>query len=140
MYWLPLILWLGLIFYFSSLPGMAKKAEPDFWLYFVRKGAHVAEYAVLASLFLRSFRFYFSKIDQRKILALAFLFSLAYALSDEVHQLFVPGREGKFLDVGFDSIGIILGIFFYQAKNLSRSAVKPKYRKRKSRKNKNRPD
>jgi VanZ family protein len=36
--------------------------------------------------------------------------SLLYAFSDETHQLFVPGREGKLSDVGIDAIGIALGM------------------------------
>lgn len=34
-----------------------------------------------------------------------------YAITDEVHQLFIPGREGKWQDVFIDSIGVFLGIF-----------------------------
>ena len=34
----------------------------------------------------------------------------AYACMDEVHQIFVPGRAGRFTDVLVDSIGIALGV------------------------------
>lgn len=34
-----------------------------------------------------------------------------YAITDEIHQLYVPGRSGKWQDVLIDSIGIFLGIF-----------------------------
>jgi VanZ family protein len=43
-------------------------------------------------------------------LALAGPLSLLYAFSDEVHQLVVPGREGKLADVGIDAIGIMIGL------------------------------
>lgn len=38
------------------------------------------------------------------------LICLAYAFSDEVHQLFITGREASVKDVGFDAIGFIIGI------------------------------
>ena len=110
-YYAPLVFWMGLIFYFSSLPGLTQTENPDFWFYFFRKGAHIIEYFILAFLFFRVFRFH--KLKKKEIYLLSFLFSLAYALSDEIHQAFVPGREGKFSDVGVDLIGIILAIVFY---------------------------
>ena len=36
-----------------------------------------------------------------------------YAISDEIHQLFVPGRTGCILDVGIDTLGIITGIIIF---------------------------
>jgi VanZ family protein len=33
---------------------------------------------------------------------------LLYAVSDELHQLFVPGREATLLDLGFDALGILI--------------------------------
>jgi VanZ family protein len=41
--------------------------------------------------------------------------SLLYAFSDETHQLFVPGREGKLSDVGIDAIGIAIGVIVVMA-------------------------
>lgn len=123
-YYAPLFFWMGLIFYFSSLPGLTKTENPDFWFYFFRKGAHIAEYFVLVFLFFRVFRLH--KLKKKEIYLLSFLFSLAYALSDEIHQSFIPGREGKFSDVGVDMIGIILAVLIY---NLlcKKSGVKWKY-------------
>ena len=43
----------------------------------------------------------------------AFVFCFLYACSDEVHQLFVPGRSGNIIDVGIDSIGSYFGILFF---------------------------
>ena len=36
---------------------------------------------------------------------------ILYAITDEVHQLYIPGRSGKWQDVCIDSIGVLLGIF-----------------------------
>lgn len=111
-YYLPLILWMGLIFYFSSLPGRGIQYPPDVWFYISRKGAHMVEYFVLTLLIIRVLRV--SKIKSQDFYRAAILFPLAYAFSDEIHQLFVVGREGKFLDVGVDLVGILLAIFAFK--------------------------
>jgi VanZ family protein len=43
--------------------------------------------------------------DRRWAIALG----IAYALSDEIHQSFVPGREGAPLDFAIDSVGVVFG-------------------------------
>ena len=46
---------------------------------------------------------------------LAFLICVIYAISDEIHQLFVPGRAGQVRDVLIDSAGSFLGIIIVMA-------------------------
>lgn len=110
-YYMPLLAWMGLIFYFSSLSGFGRQYSPDIYFYITRKGAHLIEFFILTILFIRIVRFYKIKKEAYYISA---LFSLAYAFSDEVHQVFVIGREGKFLDIGIDLIGIILAVVLYK--------------------------
>lgn len=77
---------------------------------FVRKAAHMAEYAALAVpcwLFLSTF-----ELKRLWGNVLPFLFSAFYAATDEIHQLFVPGRSGQFKDVLIDSFGALLGVIF----------------------------
>jgi len=112
--WLPVAVWMGLIFYLSSISGLAVgEGVVDFW---TRKPAHVFEYAVLLILIARALRgsnFRFSIFNyQLGTLLLAFLLSFFYAISDEFHQLFVPLREGKISDLGFDLLGILVGVLF----------------------------
>lgn len=76
---------------------------------FERKGAHVFEFLILFLLAYNAFRLTFPKETFRFLGTLAVSFSLLYAFSDETHQLFVPGREGKLSDVGIDVAGIVLG-------------------------------
>ena len=71
----------------------------------VRKGAHATEYAVLAFLILLAM--------DRKKWAVSFAITTLYAVSDEIHQLFIPGREGKVMDVLIDSMGAIAGVGLY---------------------------
>lgn len=111
-YYFPLIFWMGIIFYLSSFHGAKREYSPDIYFYVTRKGAHIIEFLVLAFFFIRLLDIHGVK-NYKKYLATT-LFSLAYAFSDEVHQLFVPGREGKFLDIGFDLVGILLAILLYK--------------------------
>ncbi|MCL5411531.1 MAG: VanZ family protein [Patescibacteria group bacterium] len=103
--WLPPILFMGLIFYLSGIPKLEATSEPTGNL-ISRKLAHLTEYAILFILFFRAFGY------QKSKLPLAFSLCVLYAISDEIHQLFVPLREGKATDVVVDSIGSVLGIFF----------------------------
>ena len=77
----------------------------------VRKTAHVMEYTILMWCFLFAFK------GNKVWYALAF--TVAYACTDEFHQLFVSGREGKLLDVIIDSSGALLGLLlFYIIKSI----------------------
>lgn len=81
-------------------------------LFFVRKTAHIFEYFVLGILMLNVLRYYCK--PSFKLVILSAMLCILYACTDEIHQLFVPGRTGKIIDVFIDSIGIILGsCFFY---------------------------
>ena len=97
--YMPVILWMILMFSFSArsdLPVNGTVAE-DF---FSKKFAHVLEYILLMLLMYRAVGI--------KNPAKAFLFSLIYAFSDEIHQLFTPYRSGNLWDVGIDSIGLVI--------------------------------
>ncbi len=113
--WMPVLIWAGVIFGFSS---MSINKEADFsWLDFVvKKSAHVVEYAVLYFLLFRAWSSKWEKTD-KKILIWSMVVAVLYALSDEWHQTFVPGREGTFRDVGFDSIGVLFS-YIQVKKNL----------------------
>lgn len=75
---------------------------------FVRKTAHFCEYAMLG--------FLVSSVFRRKTLlvrgALSEGFVIVYAIIDEIHQLFIPDRNGNPVDVMIDSLGGIAGIVF----------------------------
>jgi VanZ family protein len=67
----------------------------------LRKIAHAAEYAVLGALLVRALG--------RELPAVAI--GIAYAVTDEVHQSFVAGRNGAVVDVLVDAVGVLLGVF-----------------------------
>ncbi|MCM1174880.1 MAG: VanZ family protein [Blautia sp.] len=78
---------------------------------YVRKAAHMTEYAVLSVLlyiWLGKRRF-----TTGKKMLLAIIITAFYAVSDEIHQLFVAGRSGRFTDVLIDSAGAVLGVLLF---------------------------
>lgn len=120
-YYLPVFLWMGVIFCFSSIKGDGVEWKPNFWFYVERKGAHIAEYMILTFLIIRVLiREITNKKEFLKRIILAGGISLLYAISDEIHQKFVFGREGKIFDIGVDLVGILIVIFailkFYRTK------------------------
>ncbi len=114
------ILWMLVIFAFSAQDGEASGTIsvtvssalhlPE-WL--IRKGAHMAEYAVLAVL-LSGFFSTFPSLGRRRQGAAAWLFSVLYAATDEFHQMFSGGRTPAVRDVLIDGAGAALGaaLFF----------------------------
>ncbi len=133
---LLLCLWMGLIFQLSAQPAkessalsssvkqkvieVIKKVFPDFdaeqetapdisaaLTTIVRKTAHFCLYLILGILALWTAKCFELK---RYPCLLAFLFCVLYAISDEVHQVFVLGRAGRVSDVCIDSAGASIGV------------------------------
>ena len=76
----------------------------------VRKGAHFAEYALLGAALLGHMLAWRARRGLGRPRTLAFGVGALYAASDELHQLFVPGRSGELLDVLLDSAGVAVGV------------------------------
>lgn len=72
--------------------------------FITRKSAHFTAYMMLGIFAMLLFSNYNKKPY------FAFLLCVLYAISDEVHQLFVPGRSGQLRDVIIDSAGSLMGI------------------------------
>lgn len=132
-------LWLCVIFYFSSQPSEASDEQTSFVIkilndvfgadvaqgdtvekfgilqsidFFVRKTAHITEYAVLGVLSFLSFRELSCRFERKRLFQMSscLLFCLLYAASDEFHQLFVPGRSAMVRDVLIDFCGSVIGV------------------------------
>ena len=92
--------------------------------HFIRKLAHFSLYTVVGILVMSLMSTY--KIEQIKRISISLLTGVLYAISDEVHQSFVPGRGPQVLDVLLDSSGVLVGIlismaFFVVLKNNRRN-------------------
>lgn len=131
--WVAVIVWMAFIFYLSAqvaeqsnqlstgitetIIGFIRKlipnAKPDLrsFNHFVRKNAHFIAYLVLGLLTSNALRKNKSHSYKRALLAL--LICAIYAISDEVHQLYVPGRGGQATDVLIDSAGALVGSGLY---------------------------
>lgn len=115
-YWVPVFLWAGLIFTFSSFP--TGTASEIVWTdFFVKKTAHIVEYAIFTVLLYRAFVGH--NMDKGRAFVAAILIAMVYGLSDEYHQTFVSGRTGKIRDVGFDTIGACLAVLIVKQKRLA---------------------
>jgi VanZ family protein len=106
-YWLPLLAWMGVIFYFSSRQRVS--VSPEYFLNFLFfKTLHVLEYAMMFFLSYRAFGTTTRSDPRLWRYALAYMFVILYAVSDEIHQTFVPTREGRLRDVIIDALGAII--------------------------------
>lgn len=133
------LLWMALIYTLSSQPSGVSNSQSDLIVsplrqvlpsashavltFIVRKGAHVFAYCVLGGLV-------YNAVQQGVICSRANLrehagstrvsrFGLAicatvicslYAMTDEIHQLYVPGRSGEVRDILIDSIAAVIGV------------------------------
>ncbi len=118
------IIWMILIFIMSSFNGNDSSMQSNFIVniisnifnikniellsLIVRKLAHFSEYFILGILLCRYIN------DINKLSSLTLLIGTIYALSDEVHQIYVPGRSFAIRDILIDTLGIILSIIIYK--------------------------
>lgn len=134
--WVLVIIWMFMLFHFSSQPAAISNnssksvtrviikiidrvypldigtSTTENWIdqfnHSVRKLGHFVGYFILALLVFNAF--WQSGIRGIRLFIYSFLLCFAYAASDEIHQLFVPGRGGQVKDVLIDSAGAIVGI------------------------------
>ena len=128
-YWLPVVIWLGLIFIGSTdllsaehtsriIDPILRWFNPDVSIatiarvqFFLRKAGHLSEYALLAMLLWRAFRHVPRWQAKMSILFLAiWLLCSFFAASDEFHQSLVPSRTASPKDVLIDVIGALAGL------------------------------
>lgn len=121
--WALAALWAALIFYFSAQSGEASAAVSEEFISpfsriltallgeaghtFVRKCAHFFLYCVLMCLAVCAYR----SGGGKRIFLWPFALCVLYAVSDEIHQYFVPGRACRIYDIGVDALGCLAGAF-----------------------------
>lgn len=116
-----IIFWMYTVFGFSNATatessGISKSIAEFFvkdeqYVHFVekiiRKIAHLIEYAIGGFLVYALLLTY--NLRPKKQFLFAWLFVVIYAITDEIHQLVVPGRAGRFVDIYIDTLGALLG-------------------------------
>jgi VanZ family protein len=108
-YYLPLFVWIGIIWFLSSQEGTIARESPHWSFYIQRKGAHIVEFFLLTFLFWRVVGLFTKNLLSTVVWT--FIWVLWMAVLDESHQSLVVGREGKISDVIIDMIGATLAIF-----------------------------
>lgn len=118
-FWILTVMCMAVIFYFSSRTA-TESASQSTWLlkiitgifgengfsdFIVRKSAHFLEFTGLCVLF--NSAFYFTK--GRKMIIPSIICTSLYAVTDEVHQLFVEGRSCELRDWAIDTAGAVTG-------------------------------
>jgi VanZ family protein len=104
--WLPTLAWMALIFYLSAQPDLPHPTRGWAEL-FVSSAAHMVTFAVLAVLWLRTLG------GHPRARLLALILTFLYAISDEVHQAFVPGRTPDLLDLLCDGAGAMIALWVW---------------------------
>ena len=122
------LMWMVVIFLFSAKHGNVSSRQSgsiaklmssffggemstvgmNFLEVFLRKAAHVGEFAILGGVWYG--HFLLSPKTRISPHTATLIISITYAVFDEVHQFFVPGRAARWYDVAFDTFGIVLGI------------------------------
>lgn len=124
-----MLLWMFLIFLMSSFDATESTNQSNFIVniitdifkienievlsFIIRKLAHFTEYLILGFLTINML----NKNDISKKYLLSILICVIYATSDEIHQIFVPGRACQIRDILIDSIGSITGVYLYKLIN-----------------------
>ncbi len=107
--YLPALLYMALIFTLSSFHTLPLQQIDQISL---DKIYHCLEYAVLGYLLTRLLEQGW-RMQGFTMFLLAASFGIAFALSDEIHQIFVPGRFFSYWDIAADSLGAVAGCWIY---------------------------
>jgi VanZ family protein len=111
--WLPAAAWAATLFWLSSRPTLPGPEVP-----YLDKVAHFGAYAVLGALLA------WGADRSRVTLAVAVVLGVLYGASDEIHQMYVPGRSPDVLDWAADAAGVATACFLYTRWRSRRAAAR----------------
>ena len=109
-YWLPLLVYLVLIFAQSAFPAPQTGLE----IPHLDKGVHAAIYGLLGILFCRAYGRTWLRMDSRWLMVLSIVSATVFGLSDEIHQYFVPSRSADRMDLLADLLGSAVAVVLYR--------------------------
>jgi VanZ family protein len=107
--WLPLIAYCAFVYIQSSYPSPESLPSFDF----SDKLYHFAGYALMGILFYRAYVTLPIKDNTSLLILFSMISAALYGLSDEIHQSFVPYRDGNLLDAVADALGGVVGVYVY---------------------------
>ncbi len=117
--YLPVILWSAVIFLFSSCETPPSPQDTLLNL-LLKKTAHLIEYAILYLLTFHSFNPRPQRNNQQLTInnyLYPLIFTILYAVSDEIHQSFVSGRHGRAADILIDAAGALIVLLKIKVSN-----------------------
>lgn len=106
-FWFPVVAYCVIIFIGSAM----EKPLPETDIPQLDRFLHAVEFGGLCFLLIRALKVSFPEMPRRKMFIIAVSCTILYGASDEIHQLFVPGRVSSIIDLFFDSLGaLIIGL------------------------------
>ncbi|WP_333862013.1 VanZ family protein [Clostridium sp.] len=129
--WILVVIWMMVIFIFSNETSIISNEKSrafilliqalgldlnkffgDLSNFIVRKASHFLEYCILGILLFNSIK---GKFKIKKVFIISIAVVILYACTDEIHQIFIPGRTARIKDIFIDtaggSAGLLLGYF-----------------------------
>lgn len=117
-----ILCWMYMVFGFSNAGGeestglstriakifIKNEVYIEFAENIIRKLAHLTEYAIGGVLVYSLILTY--KLKPKFQFLFSWMLVTVYAITDEVHQLFIPGRSGRIIDVYIDTLGVLIGM------------------------------
>ncbi len=113
-YWLPVVLYAGLITFMSSLSSTGVEV-PSFFFGLEDKVIHAIEYGIFGILWYRAYVYAAGRTMASYATILAIISSALFGMTDEVHQYFVPLRHADVWDLVADTIGATIGVRLWQS-------------------------
>ena len=127
--YISVAIWMLVIFHLSSevagtssarsneivrtIQSIGVSAPADLLTFLVRKAAHISAYFILGILLFNLLKEY--GLGVKKMIFISIGIAMLYACTDELHQMFVPGRSGEVRDVLIDTAGAAVGVVVYAA-------------------------
>lgn len=110
-YWLPFIIWAMIMITISSLPS---SSLPTLGIEFGDKIVHLFEYLIFCLLFIRALK---NSLIEINYLMIIYPIGILFALIDELHQYFIPGRYVQMNDLLANWLGILIGPIVFKILN-----------------------
>ena len=109
-YWVPMLVWMAGMFFISSLTPIETDVLTSRFPNLINEvSIHTGEFAVLSVLIFRLLKAYGS-MQTPTLWIVILLVSIVYGVIDELHQSFVPGRVPSWIDLGYDTLGALVGL------------------------------
>ena len=116
-----------IFFRYENMTGEQRSFIVNELHYFIRKLAHFAIYMILGMFTYAALAPY--KEELKKPALISLIICGVYAVSDEIHQYYIPGREMRVTDMLLDTFGSLIGIIIVSVIIIVFSYIKDNWKK-----------